>query len=197
MADDALERWLPEPKFARTPLQLGALAPGAVMITLVVAFFALAARTLFPVAILAFGVLLWLMLRGPTSRRSRLLTQGVAFELTSERVRVRLGDASRELPLSNIGDITVIRASRKSDVGHVLIHRRGADLGEPAIPTGRRVSSGTVGLVTWTNVEFVEPAEQLFEGTLTFWFVAHPDKVRARLMAAVEGVSPCSRGPHR
>jgi hypothetical protein len=197
MADDALERWLPEPKFARTPLQLGALAPGAVMITVMIALFALSARTLFPLAILAFGILMWVMFRGPSSRRSRLLTHGVSFELTTERVRVRLGDTCRELPLSNIGDVTVVRTSRKSDVGHVVIHRRGAKVGEPSIPTGRRVSGGSVGLVTWTNVEFVEPAEQLFEGALTFWFVAHPDRIRARLLAAVEGVSPCSRGPHR
>lgn len=197
MADDALERWLPEPKFARSPLQLGALAPGAVMITVLFVFFAVAARPLFPFAMLAFGLLMWLMFRDPSSRRSRLLTHGVSFELTTERVRVRIGDTCRELPLSNIGDVTVVRASRESDVGHVVIHRRDAELGEPSIPTGRRVSGGSVGLVTWTNVEFVEPAEQLFEGALTFWFVAHPDRIRARLLAAVEGVSPCSRGPHR
>lgn len=197
MDDEVLERWTPDPKLARVPLQIEAIAPVAMMLTVVVAFFALATRSLFPLAIVAFALLIWLMRRGTQRPRGNLLTRGVCFELTTRSVRVRLGDTVRELLLTEIDDVEVVRAAHTADVGHVVFRRRGGGAVKPAIPTGRRVSGGTVGLVTWANVEHVDPAEQLFEGALTFWFVAHPQEIRARVLAAVDGISPHSRGPHR
>lgn len=197
MADDVLERWFPESRFARPPLAVQALAPNAVMLLVLVAFFAVAARSLFPFAIAAFGVLVWLMRRGIRGSRHNLLTREACFELTADCVRVRLGDASRTVPLPEIAQVEVLRAHRRANVGHVVMHRHDSSATAPAIPTGRRVSGGTTGLVTWAQVEHADPAQQLFEGALTFWFVAQPEEVRARVEAAIQGVSPHSRGPHR
>ena len=197
MNDDLLERWMPDAKLARIPLQLEAITPVAMMLTVVVAFFALATRSFFPFAILAFVALVWAMRRNNHHQEANLLTHGVVFELTTHCVRVWLNDTNRELPLSEIKDVAIVHVKRTTNVGHVVFHRRGENRVKLAIPTGRRVSSGTVGLVTWANVEHVDPAEQLFHGALTFWFVAHPDEIRARVQAAAEGISPHSRGPHR
>jgi hypothetical protein len=168
------------------------LAPFAVTVL----FFALATRSLFPVAAAAFGLLLWWMARRAGSRHGAL-TQHVTFELTRTCVRVRMAGACREVPLAEIEAISVHPASRTSDVGHVVMHQKGETRELPAIPTGRRVNAGTVGLVTWANVELVDPTDQLFEGALTFWFVPRPALVRRRLLAALAGVTPNARGPHR
>jgi hypothetical protein len=187
-----LETWTPEGRHARVPLAAGMLVPIAVTVTV----FALATRSLFPVAAAAFALLIWWMARGSRSRHD-LLTHNVCFELTRTSVRVRLAEACREVPLSEIEAVTVLPASRKADVGHVVMHQKGKTREPPAIPTGRRVNAGTVGLVTWANVELVDPADQLFEGALTFWFVPRPEMVRQRLLAALAGVTPHARGPHR
>ncbi len=185
-----LEVWTPE-RHARVPLAAGMLAP----LALTVAIVALATRSLLPLVAAALGSLVWWAVR--SGSRRDLLTQDVSFELTRTSVRVRMTGACREVPLSEIESISVLPASRKSDVGHVVVHERGKRREPPAIPTGRRMNAGTVGLVTWANVELVDPADQLFEGALTFWFVPRPETVRERLLAALAGVTPHARGPHR
>ncbi len=127
-----------------------------------------------------------------------VLTSGVFFELTSDSVRVAVRGGRRAVALDRIELIEVQKVGGRSDLGHVVFRRRGdpPDL-PPAIPSGYHFSGGSLALVFWTSVQTVPPHEQLFDGALTFWFVAHPDLIRQRVQAAIAGVSAYSLGPHR
>jgi|GEM_PF-2744000 len=123
---------------------------------------------------------------------------GVRFELTAGSLRVVTPFGSRELALSEVERVEVVPVSRRLGIGHVVIHQRGDLEGlQPAIPTGHRMTVGSIGLVTWAGVEEVDPGVQLMDGPLTFWFVTNPGEVAARVRAAVAGVSVRARGPHR
>jgi hypothetical protein len=198
-SDEPLERWRPDPRHAKAGWGYSEIAPFAFPALLALAFAGVALRSAFPPFLLAFAALVgWILHRGSQGRSCSILVDGVSFELTPQRVRVRMGDARRELRLASIARIEVWPTSRQAAVGHVVVRsRQGPQDERPAIPTGRRVGTGSAGLVFWASLEHVDPTEQLYEGAFTFWYVAHPEDVRWRIEAAVAGVPPHERGPHR
>jgi hypothetical protein len=203
--EDAIEQWAPDAHRLHLRVRLSEASPLlstlGVFGVLLVAIAAIT-RESAPVAMLSLTLLpAGLILAVATLaflRTPPWLAREVRFELLRESVRVRAPFGARETHLASIESVDVHYMSARRDLGHVLLRARGepAELG-PAIPTGRRVSAGSAGLVTWASVEQVNPADQLFEGTLTFWFVVNPDDVARRVRAAVDGVATHSRGPHR
>lgn len=194
-----LEQWHPDPRGVRplvdarsTALQL---APAAVVLLA-----ALALRAPAPILLLisAFA-LLWIYAVAAAGKKQvrEALSSDVSFELTNERVRIRMGGARRELELSEIDSIDVVAVPGSTPLGHVVLQKRGVAAMPPAIPSGRRVTSSGAGPVLWTTVELVDPREQLADGALTLWFVPNPEQVRSRIEAAARGLSPHARGPHR
>lgn len=204
MIDDAIERWGPHSRPAYVQLLYHGSAVARSLATAAVALITvlLLGREIVPVYVLAMvvGPVVLLMLAAvlKSTARSPHLSADVRFELCPQSVRTVTPFGTRELSLAAIDRVEVVHLFRRAGIGHVVIRSRGepGEL-EPVIPTGRRVSAGTTGLVTWASVEHVDPAGQLMEGPLTFWFVAQPDEVAMRLRAAVEGVAPHARGPHR
>ena len=161
---------------------------------------ALAMRAPAPMLLLiAAFALLWsfVVTFAGRARALRALSSEVLFELTTELVCVRMGRASRCLPLHEIETVELIHLPGSPPLGHVVIQQRGMPRLPPAIPSGRRVSSASVGLAVWTSVELVEPRDQLGEGALTLWFVPDPEQVKSRIEAAARGLSPHARGAHR
>lgn len=201
-AETLLETWTPERSRVRVPHRLWQLVPSLVLACLaaLLAIHSTAGQPASPVLLLfILAPMIMALVWGSSSRhRPQLLHEGVAFELTDRVVRVRVGDRQREVRLHDIACVDVVRPWRARGVGHVIVRLHGEPLNQPlAIPTGRRVTGGTVGLVTWGSIEEVHPGDQLFEGAMTLWFVAHPEQVRDRICAAMRGLSPVARGPHR
>jgi len=205
MPDDSpIERWAPHPHAVSVRWLHDAAPP-----LRVVGVFAALLVAVGVLAGVATPVLMLLMVLTPAVLilavgllRSAIapayMAREIAFELTADALRVTTPFGARDLSLTAVDRVEVVHISRRLRVGHVVLHERNEPPGAMlSIPTGQRMSAGSVGLVTWASVEQIDPAEQLMEGALTFWFVANPDDVAARIRAAAAGQAPHARGPHR
>jgi hypothetical protein len=193
-----IEQWAPDLRSARGGWRAARLARAllvplalAAMIACVASGTMLAA---FVVMILATALLLFLDTWVSQAARTRVVT----FVLTDQSVRVQINNAARELDLTAIERIDVVRLSGRRDVGHVVFRRRGDDPAlSAAIPTGFQVRAASVVAVTWASIQTVDPEAQLHEGALTFWYIHKPAEVRSRIEGAIQGISPYATGPHR
>ncbi len=202
--DTAIERWAPHPR-ASVVRRLHDAAPLLRVVPVLVALAVVlrvvggaSAPVLMLLVVLAPAMLILAIVLLRAASAPPYMACDVRFELTADAVRVVTSFGVRELSLTAVDRVDVVHVSSRWKLGHVVLRDRdGSPEAAPSIPTGQRVSAGSVGLVTWASVEQIDPAEQLQQGALTLWFVANPDDVAARIQAAVASLPLHARGPHR
>ena len=115
---------------------------------------------------------------------NHIVTSGVSYELTRDRLRLRIGRPRlprggycRELMLSEVERVDCMRVPWHEGVGHVVFYRAGKHKCKPAI--------------IYNDDETRDDRE------LTFWLVKNPELVRDRVLEVKRRLDPSTRGPYR